>query len=80
MRKGRGVTNITGEKLTEDQVNLAVAEAARHGIRVPFYVFVAERRAPGYRAYIESGRGAARAPCRAGRAARSEAARAQHRI
>jgi hypothetical protein len=54
VRKGRGVTNITGEKLSEDQVNLAVADGlAKIGIRVPFYVLVADAAMSGYRGYIE---------------------------
>ena len=56
VRKGRGVTNITGEKLSEDQVNLAVADGvAQAGIHVPFYVLVADVAASGYRGYIELG-------------------------
>jgi hypothetical protein len=55
VRKGRGVTNITGEKLTEDQVNAAVgAVAAALGIRVPFHLAVADAAVGHYRAYIES--------------------------
>jgi hypothetical protein len=54
MRKGRGVTNITGEKLSEDQVNLAVAGLINDaGIVVPFYVVVADPAAARYRGYIE---------------------------
>ena len=57
VRKGRGVTNITGEKLAEDQVNLAVAGLlAGAGLRTPFYVFVADAAKAGYTAYIETGR------------------------
>lgn len=55
VRKGRGVTNITGEKLTEDQVNIAVADVAgAAGLRVPFYVLVADPVAAGYRAFVET--------------------------
>jgi GH3 auxin-responsive promoter len=55
VRKGRGVTNITGEKMTEDQLNAAVsAVAAALGIRVPFHLAVADAAAGHYRAYIES--------------------------
>lgn len=54
VRKGRGVTNITGEKVAEDQINLAMAEVtARAGIKVPFYVVVADAAAAAYCAYIE---------------------------
>ena len=57
MRKGRGVTNITGEKLAEDQVNLAMAGLLPEaGLRTPFYVLVADAAAAGYTAYIETGR------------------------
>ncbi len=57
VRKGRGVTNITGEKLAEDQVNLAIAGLlAQAGLRTPFYVLVADAAAAGYTAYIETGR------------------------
>ncbi|MBX9774459.1 MAG: GH3 auxin-responsive promoter family protein [Xanthobacteraceae bacterium] len=56
VRKGRGVTNITGEKLAEDQVNLAMAGLLTEaGLRTPFYVLVADAAAAGYSAYIETG-------------------------
>jgi hypothetical protein len=55
VRKGRGVTNITGEKVTEEQINLAVGEvAAAAGVNVPFFVVVADAAAAGYRAYVET--------------------------
>ena len=54
VRKGRGVTNITGEKVAEDQVNLAIAKVtAAAGVGVPFYVVVADAAAAGYCAYVE---------------------------
>jgi len=54
VRKGRGVTNITGEKVAEDQVNLAMAKVtAAAGVSVPFYVVVADAAAAGYCAYVE---------------------------
>ena len=54
VRKGRGVTNITGEKVAEDQVNVAMAEiATASGVSVPFYVVVADAAAAGYCAYVE---------------------------
>jgi hypothetical protein len=54
VRKGRGVTSITGEKIAEDQVNLAMADVAgAAGIGVPFYVVVADAAAHGYCAYVE---------------------------
>lgn len=54
VRKGRGVTSITGEKLTEDQVNAAIAEVAGAAqVGVLFYVVVADAVAAGYSAYVE---------------------------
>ncbi len=54
VRKGRGVTNMTGEKVAEDQVNRAMAEAAAAaGIGVPFYVVLADAATAGYCAYVE---------------------------
>ena len=56
VRKGRGVTNITGEKLAEDQVNLAVAGLlAEAGLRTPFYVLIADAVTARYTAYVETG-------------------------
>lgn len=55
VRKGRGVTNLTGEKLTEEQVNLAVTTvAARAALHVPFHVVVADAAANRYVAYVEA--------------------------
>jgi hypothetical protein len=54
VRKGRGVTSITGEKVTEDQVNLAIADVAgAAGVRVPFYVVVADAATASYCAFVE---------------------------
>jgi len=54
VRKGRGVTNITGEKLSEDQVNSAVADLVNDaGLCVPFYMVVADPAAARYQAYVE---------------------------
>jgi hypothetical protein len=54
IRKGRGATNITGEKLTEDQVHLAMAEAARAtGMRARFHLFLALPALSRYRAHVE---------------------------
>jgi hypothetical protein len=54
VRKGRGVTSLTGEKLSEDQVIAAMTSIGR---RIPsppsFYVFLAEADRGGYRAFIE---------------------------
>jgi hypothetical protein len=54
VRKGRGTTSITGEKVSEDQINLAMAEvAAAADVGVPFYVVVADAGAASYCAYVE---------------------------
>lgn len=54
VRKGRGTTSITGEKVTEDQINLAMLEvAAEADVRIPFYVMVADSGAARYCAYVE---------------------------
>jgi len=54
VRKGRGVTSITGEKLTEEQINVAIAEVAGDAqVGVLFYVVVADAVAAGYCAYVE---------------------------
>jgi hypothetical protein len=54
IRKGRGATNITGEKLTEDQVHLAIAQAARAtGARSRFHLFLALPALSRYRAHVE---------------------------
>lgn len=56
VRKGRGTTSITGEKVTEDQINLAMMEvAAAADVQVPFYVVVADASAASYCAYVEGG-------------------------
>ena len=55
VRKGSGVTSLTGEKLTEEQVNLAVtAVAARAALNVPFHVVVADADSNRYIAYVEA--------------------------
>jgi hypothetical protein len=54
LRKGRGATNVTGEKLTEDQVHLAMAEVARAtGARSRFHLFIALPALSHYRAHVE---------------------------
>jgi hypothetical protein len=58
VRKGRGVTNITGEKLTEDQVNSAMADiAAELRVGVPFFVVIADAARGGYSVYVEASSG-----------------------
>ena len=55
VRKGRGVTSITGEKVTEDQINLAIADvAAAAEVAILFYVVVADAGAASYCAYVEA--------------------------
>jgi hypothetical protein len=54
VQKGRGVTNITGEKLYEGQVIAAVdAACGAVGLVPRFYVVTADEATAGYRAYIE---------------------------
>jgi hypothetical protein len=55
VRKGRGVTSITGEKLTEDQVNLAIASLAHgFGLKIHFHLMLADERAGGYQAFLQA--------------------------
>jgi hypothetical protein len=51
MRKGRGVTNITGEKLSEDQVHAAMASLPSPPL---FYIILADARRSIYRAHVEA--------------------------
>jgi len=53
IRKGRGVTNIVGEKLSEDQIHAGVA--AVFAKPPEFYVALADTVGAVYRVYIESG-------------------------
>jgi hypothetical protein len=58
VQKGRGVTNLTGEKLYEAQVIEAVQSAAAScRVTVPFFVLVADERASAYRLYAQSADG-----------------------
>jgi hypothetical protein len=50
VRKGRGVTNITGEKLSEDQIHAAMALLPTPPL---FYIVLADASRSVYRAYIE---------------------------
>lgn len=50
VRKGRGVTNITGEKLSEDQVHAAIASLSPSPL---FYIMLADVAASAYRVLIE---------------------------
>jgi hypothetical protein len=55
IRKGRGVTSITGEKLTEAQVNEALQQVARgFGLAVGFHLFLGDETEVVYRALIEA--------------------------
>lgn len=55
VRKGRGVTSITGEKLTEAQLGQALQEIARaFGVAVVFHIAIAEEAAARYVVYVES--------------------------
>jgi hypothetical protein len=54
VQKGKGVTNITGEKLYEHHVTTAVdAVLARLGVNSEFYVMVAEVETQQYTLYVE---------------------------
>jgi len=54
LQKGRGVTNITGEKLYEKQVIQATADmAAQCSLDIPFFIVLADRIAGRYEFYFE---------------------------
>jgi sterol desaturase/sphingolipid hydroxylase (fatty acid hydroxylase superfamily) len=56
LQKGRGVTNITGEKLYEKQVIQATADTATQcSLTIPFFVMLADRAAGCYELYFEPG-------------------------
>ena len=55
VQKGKGVTNLTGEKLYEAQVIEAVQTAARRcDLAVPFFVLVADEERTSYQLFLES--------------------------
>lgn len=54
VQKGKGVTNITGEKLHESQVLDAVATLDEHHIQPVFFVALADQEASLYRLYVEA--------------------------
>lgn len=59
VQKGKGVTNLTGEKLYEAQALEAVQEAAgRFGLASRFFLLVADEAASAYRLFIEPADGA----------------------
>jgi hypothetical protein len=54
VQKGRGVTNITGEKLYERQVVLAAADTAdQRAFTMSFFIVLADRAAARYECYLE---------------------------
>lgn len=56
VQKGKGVTNITGEKVTESQVLDAVTSAfAPSGAPPEFFIMLADEAASGYTLYVETG-------------------------
>jgi sterol desaturase/sphingolipid hydroxylase (fatty acid hydroxylase superfamily) len=60
LQKGRGVTNITGEKLYESQVTQAVADtAARCALSLAFFIALADRTAGDYVVFLELSRSTA---------------------
>ena len=55
VQKGKGVTNITGEKLHEDQVLVAVMAAlADGGIEPDFFIVLADQESAGYTLFVEA--------------------------
>jgi len=55
VQKGKGVTNITGEKLYEHHVTTAVEAVCAHGgLRSDFYIMLADVEAQRYTLYLES--------------------------
>ncbi len=56
VQKGKGVTNITGEKVTESQVLEAVTSYfAESGSTPHFFIMLADEESAGYRLYVETG-------------------------
>ncbi|MCY3806562.1 MAG: GH3 auxin-responsive promoter family protein [bacterium] len=56
VQKGAGVTNITGEKLTEGQVLEAVRSALPgRGVRPDFFIMIAHEDTAGYTLFVEAG-------------------------
>ena len=60
VQKGKGITSITGEKLTESQVLDAVPAALlRRNVHQRFFIVIADEDAAGYALFVEAeGRGA----------------------
>lgn len=58
VQKGAGVTNITGEKLTEGQVLDAVSSVlASRGVQPDFFIMIAHEDTAGYTLFVEAGGG-----------------------
>ncbi|MBE9558248.1 MAG: GH3 auxin-responsive promoter family protein [Proteobacteria bacterium] len=56
VQKGRGYTNITGEKLSETQAIASVGRAASaHGLTAPFFLLAADEANAVYRLFLELG-------------------------
>ena len=56
VQKGKGVTNITGEKVTESQVLEAVTACfGAAGLTPHFFIMLADEETAGYRLYVETG-------------------------
>ena len=54
LRKGRGMTSLTGEKLSENQVSAALTEVSRRlGAAVRFCILLADAPRRRYRAFVE---------------------------
>jgi len=54
LRKGRGVTSLTGEKLSENQVSAAMTEVSRRlGVHLRFCILLADAERRRYRAFVE---------------------------
>ena len=55
VQKGKGITNITGEKLHEAQVLDAVLAALTHrGIQSEFFIMLADQESAGYTLFVEA--------------------------
>jgi hypothetical protein len=54
VQKGKGVTNITGEKLCESQITIAVDRTQQSGrLRIPFFVALADEERAEYQLFVE---------------------------
>jgi GH3 auxin-responsive promoter len=56
VQKGKGVTNITGEKLYESQLILAITSTIDYlGISTDFFIMLADEKTSSYQFYLETG-------------------------